>query len=314
MRALTACRLHRVEHTVQYLQTDILDLAYERHGNPSGFPVVLLHGFPYDPRSYDNVAEHLAQNGADVIVPYLRGHGPTRFRSDSTPRSGEQAALAADLINLIDGLQLDTPIVVGFDWGGRAANAAAALWPGKVGGIVAIGGYSVHNAAHMAAVPDTPEFEAKDWHQWYFQIERGRAGLEQYRREIAQRLWGEWSPLWTFDDHTFAATAVSFDNPDFVEVVVHSYRVRYGLAPGDPAYAPLESTLSTLPHVDVPAIVIDPTNDAVMPPLSRDQHEAYFTRLVDYRHSPVGHNTPQEDPATVATAVLDLIESFQTLP
>jgi len=300
-----------VQHPVEHLKTDVLDLAYERRGDPGGFPVVLLHGFPYDPRSFDDTAEELAQNGADVVVPYLRGYGPTRFRLDRTLRSGEQAALAADLRDLIDGLQLDKPILAGFDWGGRAANATAALWPHKVGGLVAIGGYSVHDVSRMASVPDTPEFEAKDWHQWYFQIERGREGLKRYRREIARLLWREWSPRWQFDDHTFEATAKSFDNPDFVDVVVHSYRVRYGLVPGDPAYGSLETILSTLPQIEVPTIVIDPTNDAVMPPLSREQHEEHFTRLVDYRRTPVGHNTPQEDPRGLSTSVLDLTEAIR---
>jgi len=303
--------VHRVQHSVEYLKTEVLDLAYERRGDPRGFPVVLLHGFPYDPRSFDETAEELAQNGADVVVPYLRGHGPTRFRLDSSLRSGQQAALATDLRDLIDGLQLDQPIVAGFDWGGRAANAAAALWPQKVGGLVAIGGYSVHDVTRMASEPDAPEFEAKDWHQWYFQIDRGREGLKRYRREIARQLWSEWSPRWQFDDDTFEATATSFDNPDFVDVVVHSYRVRYGLVAGDPAYEPLETILSALPQIEVPTIVIDPMNDAVMPPLSRAQHEKHFTRLVDYRQSPVGHNTPQEDPRSLSTSVLDVAEAMR---
>lgn len=300
-----------MQHHVDYLRTDILDLAYERRGDPNGFPVVLLHGFPYDPRSFDDTAEELARNGADVVVPYLRGYGPTRFRLDSTVRSGQQAALATDLRDLIDGLQLDKPIVAGFDWGGRAACATAALWPHKVGGLVTIGGYSVYDVTRMASVPDVPEFEAKDWHQWYFQIERGREGLKQYRREIARQLWNEWSPRWQFDDLTFEATAKSFDNADFVDVVVHSYRVRYGLVPGDPAYDYSETILSTLPQIGVPTIVIDPTNDAVMPPLSRDQHEEHFTRLADYRRTSAGHNTPQEDPRGLSVAVLDLAEAIR---
>lgn len=300
-----------MQRPVEYLTTDILELAYERRGDPGGFPVILLHGFPYDPRSYDDTAEELAESGANVVVPYLRGYGPTRFRLDSAIRSGQQAALATDLHDLIVGLQLDKPIVAGFDWGGRAACAAAALWPRLLGGLVAIGGYSVYNVTQLASVPDTPEFEAKDWHQWYFQIERGRAGLNQYRRELTRQLWGEWSPGWTFDDHTFAATAASFDNPDFVDVVVHSYRVRYGLVAGDPAYESLETILATTPRIDVPTIVIDPTNDAVMPPLSRTEHNERFTRLVDYRQTPVGHNTPQEDPKDVSAAILELAEALR---
>lgn len=292
--------------TVQHLSTELLDLAFERRGEPGGFPVVLLHGFPYDPRSYDEVAEALAANGADVVVPYLRGYGPTRFRSDTSARSGQQAALASDLRDLIDGLGLDQPIVAGFDWGGRAACATAALWPEKLGGLVAVGGYSIHNVREMATVPDLPEYEAKDWHQWYFQIERGRAGLNMYRREIARQLWQEWSPNWDVDEHTFEATASSFDNPDFVEVVVHSYRVRYGLAEEDPRYAALEKALSARPPISVPTIVIDPSEDAVMPPLSREGHEVHFVNLLDYRQTPVGHNTPQEDPSSIVSAILAL--------
>ena len=292
--------------TVHHVTTEVLDIAFERRGKPGGFPVVLLHGFPYDPRSYDDVAAALAANGADVVVPYLRGYGPTRFRSEASPRSGQQAALASDLRELIDGLGLEKPIVAGFDWGGRAACAAAVLWPEKLGGLVAVGGYSVHNVRAMATVPDLPEYEAKDWHQWYFQIERGREGLKQYRREIARQLWREWSPNWGFDERTFEATAISFDNPDFVEVAVHSYRVRYGLADEDPRYAELEARLSTLPTITVPTIVIDPTEDAVMPPLSREEHQPQFAKLIDYRQTPVGHNTPQEDPHSGGSAILAL--------
>lgn len=169
-----------------------------------------------------------------------------------------------------------------------------------------IGGYSVYHPAVMASVPDTPEYEARDWHQWYFQIERGRVGLTTHRRELAGQLWSEWSPQWRFDDDTFAATATSFDNPDFVDVVVHSYRVRYGLAPQDPACAALEAVLATRPSIDVPTVVIDPTEDAVMPPLSREKHQKQFSQLIDYRRTTVGHNTPMEDPQSVTAAILDL--------
>lgn len=289
-----------------YLQTETLDLAFERRGTLGGTPVVLLHGFPYDVRSFDEVAGQLAQAGLDVVVPHLRGFGATRFRSRSTMRSGQQGALAADVRDMIDGLELERPIVAGFDWGGRAACAAAVLWPEKMGGLVAIGGYSVYNAVSMASEPDEPELESRDWHQWYFQLERGRAGLTTYRRELALQLWREWSPRWDFDNATFDATAASFDNPDFVDIVVHSYRVRYGLENEDPTYAALEAILQTRPPIDAPTIVIDPTEDAVMPPLSREEHEINFSRLVDYRRTPVGHNTPMEDPSAIVDAILDL--------
>lgn len=291
---------------MHFLTTNVLDIAFERYGEPGRFPVVLLHGFPYDPRSFDQVAAQLAAKGAEVIVPSLRGYGPTRFRSAATMRSGQQAALAADLRDLIDGLGLHQPIVAGFDWGGRAACVAAMLWPERVSGLVTIGGYNVHDVAAMATVPEPPATEARNWYQWYFQSDRGREGLHRYRRELARQLWREWSPGWDFDDETFEATAASFDNPDFVDVVVHSYRVRYGLVAGDPHYEQSEATIAAQPPIDVPTIVIDPTDDPVSPPSAREEHESHFTRLLDYRQTPVGHNTPREDPAIVLASILDL--------
>ncbi|MFF2317910.1 alpha/beta fold hydrolase [Arthrobacter sp. NPDC058097] len=291
---------------LDYLTTDTLDIAFERSGADDGFPVVLLHGFPYDPRSYDEAADRLVEEGAHVLVPYLRGHGPTRFRSAGTLRSGQQAALGSDLHDFIDGLGLDKPIVAGFDWGGRAACLTAMLWPEKVSGLVTIGGYNVHDVKAMATTPEPPAIEANNWHQWYFQNERGREGLTRYRHELARQLWCEGSPHWDFDDDTFEATATSFGNPDFVDVVIHSYRVRYELTPGDPVYDELERVIATQPVITVPTIVIDPTDDPITPPLTREEHEAHFARMVDYRRTPVGHNTPQEDPEGLATAILDV--------
>jgi pimeloyl-ACP methyl ester carboxylesterase len=299
---------------VQRVKTSMLDIAFERSGDPSGFPVVLLHGFPYDPRSYDLVAPKLAALGADVVVPYLRGYGPTRFLSAGSPRSGQQAALASDLRELIDRLELDRPIVAGFDWGGRAACIVAMIWPEKVSGLVSIGGYNVHDVAAMAIEPDDPATEARNWYQWYFQNERGREGLTRYRGQLARQLWGEWSPRWAFDDSIFDATARSFENPDFVEVVIHSYRVRYGLAAGDPEYDRLEAVIAAQPSITAPTIVIDSTDDPISPLLPRREHEAHFTRLVDYRQTAAGHNTPYEDPETVANAVLDLSQRSKGEP
>jgi pimeloyl-ACP methyl ester carboxylesterase len=293
-----------MKSTLQRVITSVLDIAFERSGDPSGFPVVLLHGFPYDPRSFDPVATQLASAGADVIVPYLRGYGPTRFLSTDTPRSGQQAALASDARELIDGLGIDRPIVVGFDWGGRAACLTAMLWPEKVHGLVSIGGYNVHDVTAMAAVPEHPATEARNWYQWYFQNERGREGLGRYRRELAEQLWHEWSPHWDFEDETFATTAASFENPDFVDVVIHSYRVRYGLTTGDPRYDQLEAVIAVQPPITVPTVVIDPTDDPIEPPLPRAEHETHFTRLIDYRQTSVGHNTPYEDPETVTSSIL----------
>jgi pimeloyl-ACP methyl ester carboxylesterase len=295
-----------VKPAVQHLTTGVLDLAFERHGEPGGFPVVLLHGFPYDPRSYDEAANRLAAHGADVVVPYLRGYGPTRFRSATSFRSGQQTALASDLRDLVDGLALAGPIVAGFDWGGRAACVAAALWPEKVSGLVTFGGYNVHDVATMATVPDRPDREAKSWYEWYFQNDRGRAGLDRYRRELTAQLWREWSPRWDFDEQTFAATAISFDNPDFVDVVVHSYRVRYALTAGDPAYDQLETRIAAQPRITVPTIVIDPTEDPIVAALPRREHEQHFADLLDYRQTPFGHNTPYEDPDGLVRAILDL--------
>lgn len=292
--------------TVQHAATRVLDVAFERHGDPTGFPVVLLHGFPYDPRGYDEVAARLAAQGADVVVPYLRGYGPTRFRSASTLRSGQQGALATDLHELVHALGLHRPILVGFDWGGRAACVASLAWPEEVGGLVTVGGYNTHDVADMSSVPDEPAVEAMNWYQFYFHSERGRAGLHRFRRELTRKLWRDWSPAWGFDDATFEASAASFDNPDFVDVVVHSYRVRYGLAPGDPAYDDLEALVAAQPSIEVPTIVVDPTADPLEEPRPRHVHEAHFSRLVDHRLSDSGHNTPCEDPGTVTDAVLAL--------
>ena len=291
---------------LQFLTTDVLEIACERHGTPGGWPVILLHGFPYDVRSYDEVALRLAAAGAEVVVPYLRGYGPTRFLATETPRSGQQAALAADVRDMIDGLGLDAPILAGFDWGGRAACVAAMLWPERVGGLVTIGGYNVHDVTRMATVPELPAVEAMNWYQWYFHSERGRSGLTTFRREIAAHLWRTWSPSWDFSEETFDATARSFETPDFVEVVIHSYRVRYAMTAGDPAYDALEARVAPQPPITVPTIVIDPTIDPIMPPTPLAEHAAHFTDLVDYRQIAAGHNTPQEAPAHVASAILDL--------
>lgn len=252
------------------------------------------------------MAAQLAGSGADVIVPYLRGYGPTRFLSARTPRSGQQAALASDLRELVDELRLDRPILAGFDWGGRAACVTAMLWPEKVSGLVTIGGYNVHDVEVMAAVPEDPATEARNWYQWYFQNERGRAGLQRYRRELVRQLWHEWSPHWEFDEGTFEATIPSFDNPDFVDVVIHSYRVRYGLTSGDPEYDGLEALVATQPPIIVPTVIIDPTDDPIAPPQPLEAHETHFTQLIDYRRTAVGHNTPYEDPETVVRSILDL--------
>ncbi|MCV7442211.1 alpha/beta hydrolase [Mycobacterium paraense] len=289
---------------VEKVRAGVLEVAFERHGNPGHWPVVLLHGFPYDPRSYDRVAPALAAAGAHVVVPYLRGYGPTRFIDAGTPRSGQQAALAADLHRLIGALGLAAPIVAGFDWGCRAACLTAALWPRDVRALVSVSGYHVQNIP-AAAAPAAPQDERRLWYQYYLHGKRGRAGLSAHRREFARLLWREWSPGWAFTDVEFDATAASFDNPDFVDVVAHSYRHRYGLVPGDPAYQELEDTITTQPPVRVPTVVIDPQRDGLVPVVPpRAAHEAHFRALLDVRAVPAGHNVPQEAPDAFADAVL----------
>lgn len=286
------------------VRAGVLEVAIERHGDPNGWPVVLLHGFPYDARCYDRVAPPLAAAGAYVVVPYLRGYGPTRFIDPATLRSGQQAALAADLHELIAALGVAAPIVAGFDWGGRAACLAAALWPQEVRALVSVSGYNVQNIA-AAAFPAPPEFERRFWYQYYLHGDRGRAGLDAYRREFARLLWHEWSPGWTFTDDEFAATAASFDNSDFVDVVAHSYRHRYGMVAGDPAYEELEDKISTEPPISVPTVVIDPQRDPLVPIVPPPgAHERHFRALLDVRLVQAGHNVPQEAPEAFAAAVL----------
>ncbi len=289
-------------HT-QLVRAGVLDVAHERSGDPGGWPVVLLHGFPYDPRCYDRVASLLVDAGADVVVPYLRGYGATRFVDADRPRSGQQAALAEDLRALVGALGLERPVVAGFDWGGRAACLVAALWPELVGGLVTVGGYNVQDIAG-SGVPASPEDEKGFWYQYYLHSERGRAGLAANRADLARLLWQDWSPTWRFTDEDFAATAASFDNPDFVDVVVHSYRHRYGLVAGDPAYDATEQAVAAQPAIDVPTVVLDPTHDGIADPQPTEEHRAHFTRLVNHETVATGHNPPQEDPDTFAAAVL----------
>jgi pimeloyl-ACP methyl ester carboxylesterase len=297
-------KLTREYNAPSTVHAGVLDVSFEQHGAVDGWPVVLLHGFPYDIRGYDHVVPPLVAAGAYVVVPYLRGYGPTRFLDAATPRSGQQAALAADLRELILALGLDRPIVAGFDWGGRAACITAALWPELVQALVTVSGYNVQNIA-AADTPAPPFIERGFWYQYYLHSERGAAGLATYRRELTRLLWHEWSPAWTFTDNDFAATAASFDNPDFVDVVVHSYRHRYGLVAGDPAYQNFEDRLARQPTIDVPTVVLDPDGHPLVPFVpSRAVHESHFPALLDARAVPAGHNVPQEAPDTFAAAVV----------
>ena len=299
--------MHTLE-PLRHVRAGVLDIALHQSGPADGPPVFLMHGFPYDIHAYAEVAPLLAAQGCRVHVPYLRGFGATRFLSDATPRSGEQAALGADLLALLDALAIPQAVLAGYDWGGRAACVVAALWPGRCTGLVSFNSYNIQHIA-SAMQPDTPANEHRLWYQYYFHSERGRAGLQADRRALCRLLWRLWSPTWAFDDATFARSAAAFDHPDFVEVVVHSYRHRFGLAAGDPALAQIEQRLAAQPPISVPTISFDGTDDGVRPAAAAAQHARHFTGPRSHRVIPgVGHNMPQEVPQMFADAVLELVQ------
>ncbi len=292
---------------LKQVDTSVLRVAYEEAGPAAGEPVFLLHGFPYDPRAYDGVVPELVAAGYRTITPYLRGYGPTRFLESGTPRSGQQAALGHDLRELMDALGVSRATLVGYDWGGRAACIVAALWPERVRGLVSVDGYNVQNIP-AAGNPLSPEQEHRLWYQYYFHSERGRAGLAANRRALCQLLWRLWSPTWAFDEATYARTAAAFDNPDFVDVVIHSYRHRFGYAPGDPALEDIEQRLATQPRITVPTVVLQGADDGVTPPESPAGHAAHFSGPYQHRLVPgVGHNLPQEAPRPILDAVRGLL-------
>ena len=292
---------------LRYIQAGVLDVALHETGPATGTPVFLMHGFPYDIHAYAEVAPLLAAQGCRVIVPYLRGFGPTRFLSEATPRSGEQAALGSDLLALMDALAIPKAVLAGYDWGGRAACVVAALWPQRCAGLVSLNSYNIQNIA-AAMTPDSAENEHSLWYQYYFHSERGRAGLAKDRRAFCRLLWKLWSPTWRFDDATFERTAGAFDNPDFVDVVIHSYRHRFDLVAGDPALLAIEKRLAAQPVIAVPSITFDGTDDGVRPPAPAAQHAHCFTAQRAHRLiSGAGHNLPQEMPQLFADAVLELI-------
>jgi pimeloyl-ACP methyl ester carboxylesterase len=298
---------HQLE-PLRHVDAGVLNIACYEEGPADGPVVMLLHGFPYDIHAYVDVAPLLAANGCRTIVPYLRGYGPTRFRDPATPRSGEQAAIGADLIALMDALGVKRAVFAGYDWGGRAACVAAALWPDRCTGLVSVNGYLIQDIA-KAMVPAKPEREVALWYQYYFQLERGRAGLAANRRGIARILWRQWSPNWQFDDATFERTAQAHGNPDYVDVVIHSYRHRYGLADGDPQYAELQRRLAALPVIAVPTITLDGEGDGVAPATDGTRSAAKFTGRRSHRVIPrAGHNLPQEEPEAFAGAVMELIK------
>jgi pimeloyl-ACP methyl ester carboxylesterase len=287
---------------VKTVDAGVLSVGYLDDGPADGWPIVLAHGFPFDVHAFDEVVPVLVARGARVVRPWQRGFGPTRFRAAATRRSGQQAALGSDLIALLDALALDTAILAGYDWGGLASCVATALWPDRVAGLVSLAGYDVINIDRQKHA-FAPASEHAVWYQHLFQTERGRQSLAAHRRELCRMLWRQWSPHWRFDEATFDRTATSFDNPDFVDVVIHAYRHSFGLAEGDPAYEELEERLTHRPRITVPAVTLDGASDTLKPGGTAD-HAAMFTARHEHRVIDAGHNLPQEAPAAFADAVL----------
>ena len=297
-----------VVQRAETVRTPVLDIGYEEHGTGVGFPILLLHGFPYDVRSWDGVVPSLVKRGYRVLVPYLRGYGPTKFRDRLVARTAEQAALGQDVIDFADALKLQEFALAGFDWGNRAACITAILHPERVRAQVAIGGYSVQNTVAPSA-PASVEIESRLWYQWYFNTERGRKGLETNRREICRYLWKTWSPRWRFSDGTFDRTAASFDNTDFVDVVIHSYRHRHRNALGEKRFLKVEQFLAEQPRVLVPTIVLRGAESGFgrpSPDPSRD--EIRFGSLVARRIiEDAGHDLPVQRPEAVSDALAELL-------
>ncbi|MBV9168483.1 MAG: alpha/beta hydrolase [Chloroflexi bacterium] len=293
---------------LQHVQTASLDIAYEESGPADGPPAILLHGFPYDARAFDGVVPPLVAAGWRVLVPYLRGFGETRFLSVDTLRSGQQAAVGKDVVDFMDALGIPTAALAGFDWGGRAATVVAALWPERVRCLVSVGGYTIYNVA-ASAMPSAPEAEYRSWYMYYFQTERGKAGLSANRAAFCRLLWQLWSPTWHFSDDVYARTAASFENPDFVDVAIHRYRHSAGAAPGDPAYEVFEARLAERPIITAPTISLQGTDDGVTGPVqATDSSAQYFKGPYERRViQGAGHDLPQENPAAVVDALHDLI-------
>ncbi|KAF2171216.1 hypothetical protein M409DRAFT_18333 [Zasmidium cellare ATCC 36951] len=286
------------------VQTSNLEVAYYDHGEKVGWPVVLSHGFPYDPHAFDEVVPHLTAKGARVIVPYLRGYGPTRFLSNATPRAGQQAALGSDLKELLDALEIEKAVLAGFNWGGLASCVVTALWPERVSGLVCYAGYDIIDRKAQLQ-PSTAGLECVMWYQHLFQYERGKVCLRNNRRELAQILWRQWSPTSPFIHKKFDDVAPSFDNVDFVDVVIGAYRHVLGTEEGDRSLESLEERLATLPAITVPCITLDGTQDPLKPGGSA-AHAHHFVGRHERREYDVGHAFPLEEPKAFADAILDV--------
>ncbi len=291
---------------VTQIDAGLLNVGFVDAGPADGPAAVLLHGWPYDIHSYGEVVPLLTAAGHRVLVPYLRGYGTTSFLSEDTLRSGEQAVLALDVIAFMDALGIESAIVAGFDWGARTADIVAALWPERCSGLVSVSGYLI-GSRQAGKVPLPPAAELQWWYQYYFATERGRIGYQANRREFNKLIWQLASPKWDFDDATFERTAASFDNPDHVDIVVHNYRWRLGLAEGESRYAELEERLDEGPAISVPAITLEgDANGAPHPDPSA--YASKFTGAYSHRtiEGGIGHNLPQEAPAAFADAILEL--------
>jgi pimeloyl-ACP methyl ester carboxylesterase len=291
---------------VRQIEAGVLDVGYVDVGPPDGQAVVLLHGWPYDIHSYAEVAPALGAAGHRVVVPYLRGYGSTRFRSDDTERNGQQSALAVDVIALMDALGIESAIIGGFDWGARSANVVAALWPQRCTAMVSVSGYLIGSPeANKTPLPPTAELQW--WYQYYFATERGQVGYDRYRHEFARLIWQLASPKWNFDDATFDRSAASFDNSDHVSIVIHNYRWRLGLAAGEPKFDELEQRLAAGPVITVPTITLEGDANGAPHPDSNSYANKFIGK---YSHrvikGGIGHNLPQEAPQAFTQAVLEV--------
>ena len=291
---------------LKQIDAGVLNVGYAEAGKSDGPAVVLLHGWPYDIHSFVDVAPRLAQAGYRVIVPSLRGYGTTRFLSSTTPRNGQQAVVAVDIIALMDALRIEQAILGGFDWGARTADIIAAIFPERCKGLVSVSGYLI-SSQQAGQVPLPPPAELQWWYQYYFATERGRAGYERYRRDFAKLIWQIASPKWNFDEATFERSAASFDNPDHVSIVIHNYRWRLGLAEGEAKYDELEQRLATAPNISMPTITLEgDANGAPHPKASA--YAGKFSGRYEHRliTGGVGHNLPQEAPGDFAQAIIDV--------
>ena len=288
--------------------TRVLEIAYEQRGPHDGYPVILLHGFPDDVRAWDAVAIPLAEAGHRVLVPYLRGFGPTRFLDATAPRVGQQAAIGQDVLDFMDALGLTRALLAGYDWGCRAACVASILQPKRIRALLAIHGYGVNDT--ISPPQPAPAAEEREcWYHWYFNIERGRVGLNANRRDICQLLWRSWSPSWNFDEEIFERTAQSFDNPDFVSVVIQEYRHSQGNTPGDSSFAVTERYLAKLPPITVPSMVLHGAEDTVHPIYRSQRHMHLFPKGTIRRVVPgAGHFVPRERPDAVVEALVQLLD------